>query len=97
MNIPRRGNLSEEITVDGIAYTRAQIYAALENTGLPFLERQIDETLVRSLKMKAPRITMKRNSGTESKTRNSRSAAKRSKSRNAEREDKTNGEGTVKL
>lgn len=62
MNIPRRGDLADFVEVDGVTYTKAQIYAALENTGLPFLEKQIDETLVRSLKMTAPKITMKRSS-----------------------------------
>ena len=57
MSVPRRGNLSNTIEVDGKSYTRAQLYAALENTGLPFLEKEIDETMVRSLKMKAPKIT----------------------------------------
>lgn len=60
ISVPRRENLEEIITVDGNEYTRAQIFAALENTGLPFLEKQIDETLVRSLKMQAPRITVKK-------------------------------------
>lgn len=68
MSIPRRGNLSELLEVDGATYTRAQIYAALENTGLPFLEKQIDETLVRSLKMTAPKITTKRTSTTQTKS-----------------------------
>lgn len=65
MNLPRRGSLSEMIEVDGVTYSKAQIYAALENTGLPFLEKQIDETLVRSLKMTAPKITVKRTLGNE--------------------------------
>lgn len=68
MNIPRRGNLAETVEVDGVVYTKAQIYAALENTGLPFLEKQIDETLVRSLKMTAPKITTKRTSTTQAKS-----------------------------
>lgn len=67
VNIPRRGDLTDFVEVDGVAYTKAQIYAALENTGLPFLEKQIDETLVRSLKMTAPKITMKRSSKPQSK------------------------------
>lgn len=68
MDIPRRGNLAETVEVDGVVYTKAQIYAALENTGLPFLEKQIDETLVRSLKMTAPKITTKRTSTTQAKS-----------------------------
>lgn len=63
LKIPERGDLSDIIIVDDVRYTKAQIYAALENTGLPFLEKQIDETLVRSLKMTAPKITVSR-SGT---------------------------------
>lgn len=64
----RRGELSEKVEVDGSSYTKAQIYAALDNTGLPFLERQIDEMLVRSLKMRAPKITVKsRHSGKNEK------------------------------
>lgn len=59
VSMPCRGDLADELEVNGIIYTRAQIYAALENTGLPFLEKQIDETLVRSLKMTAPKVTMK--------------------------------------
>lgn len=57
ISVPRRENLEEIITVDGNEYTRAQIFAALENTGLPFLEKQIDETLVRSLKMQGIECT----------------------------------------
>lgn len=68
MYIPRRGNLAETVEEDGVVYTKAQIYAALENTGLPFLEKQIDETLVRSLKMTAPKITTKRTSTTQAKS-----------------------------
>lgn len=59
--VPDMGDLNEIVSVDDIEYKRYQLYAALENTGIPFLERKIDETLVRSLKMKAPRITIKRN------------------------------------
>ena len=49
--IPCKRNLVDTIEVDGIAYTGNQIYTALKNTGLPFLEKQIDEMLVRPLKM----------------------------------------------
>lgn len=69
ISVPRRENLEEIITVDGNEYTRAQIFAALENTGLPFLEKQIDETLVRSLKMQAPRITVKKKPKCEKTTK----------------------------
>ena len=40
ISVPQRGKLDEVVTVDGEKYTRAQLYAALENTGLPFLEKQ---------------------------------------------------------
>lgn len=60
VSIPGRGDGRDTLTVDNIEYTRSDIYAALENTGLPFLEKYIDETLVRSLKMRAPKITVKR-------------------------------------
>ena len=60
ISTPKRGNPTDLLEIDGVKYSRAQIYAALENTGLPFLEKLIDETLVKSLKMTAPKITMKR-------------------------------------
>lgn len=56
---PKRGDLEDFVKIDEIEYSKAQIYAALENTGLPFLEKQIDEMLVTSLKMRAPKITTK--------------------------------------
>ena len=58
--IAERGNLQEFIVVDGQEYSRGQIYAALANTGLALLEKVIDETMVNSLKMKAPKISCKR-------------------------------------
>ena len=60
ISVPRREKLTDVITVDGVNYTRAELFAALENTGIPFLEKQIDETLVQSSKMRAPRITIKK-------------------------------------
>lgn len=63
ISVPEYGDLTEIVTVDGTPYTRAQVYAALENTGLPFLVKQMNETLVTSLKMRAPQITVQR-SGT---------------------------------
>lgn len=60
ISTPERGDLAEKVKVDSVVYTRAEIYAALENTGIPFLEKQIDETLVNSLKMVAPKITVRR-------------------------------------
>lgn len=60
ISVPDMGDLDETVTIDDISYKRCQLYDALENTGIPFLERKIDETLVSSLKMKAPRVTIKR-------------------------------------
>lgn len=68
--VTKRGNPTDEVIVDEIKYSRAQIYAALENTGLPFLEKQIDEMLVSSLKMTAPRITIKRSNSKPGNQRN---------------------------
>lgn len=73
--VPRRGNLKDDIEVDGKNYSRAQLYAALDNTGLPFLEKQIDETMVRSLKMMAPKISVNRNA--QSKVINKSKSTKR--------------------
>ncbi len=56
-NVPEWGDLREILEVDGEKYTRAEIRAALNNTGITQLENIIDETLVYSLKMAAPRIT----------------------------------------
>ena len=60
MYIPKIGDLSKYVTVDGIAYRRSQIMAALDNTGIPYLEKTVDEMLVRSLKMRPPEITVKK-------------------------------------
>lgn len=59
-NIPRNGNMQDVLTVEGKKYTRAEIMAALYNTGLTMLENIIDETLVYSLKMTAPKIHCKK-------------------------------------
>ena len=56
VNIAERGDLSQTVDVDGTLCVRAELYGALYNTGLTLLETVIDETLVRSLKMKAPEI-----------------------------------------
>lgn len=56
VELPERGLLSKEIQIDEKKFTRAQVYAALENTGIPFLEKVIDETMIKSLKMLAPAI-----------------------------------------
>lgn len=60
ISTPQREELADSVYIDGKQFTRAQIYAALENTGITLLERQIDEILVSSLKMKAPKITVKK-------------------------------------
>ena len=85
ISVPRRDNLSDIIVVDGNEYTRAELFAALENTGLPFLEKQIDETLVRSLKMRAPRITIKRGNRTEKTTQSVSSSKKNISKKNAKK------------
>lgn len=56
VELSERGLLSKEIQIDEKKFTRAQVYAALENTGIPFLEKVIDETMIKSLKMLAPAI-----------------------------------------
>lgn len=81
MNIPERGNLTEKIEVDGITYTRRQIYAALENTGLPFLEKQVNEIFVHSLKMTAPQIIVKQTSRTGTPTKKAMISTKRRKAK----------------
>lgn len=78
ISVPRRDNMTEIIQVDGNQYTRAQIFAALENTGIPFLEKQIDEMLVKSLKMQAPRITVKKENGSVKSTKGSINTKRRS-------------------
>lgn len=60
ISVPKRGSGKETVTVGDNQYLRADIYAALDNTGLPFLERTIDEMLIRASKVKAPKITAKR-------------------------------------
>lgn len=54
---PELGNMNETFEVDGKKYTKAALYAALQNTGFPSLESAIDSALVSSLKMKAPKIS----------------------------------------
>ena len=59
--IKSNGDMQEVITVEGQKYTRSEIYAALYNTGLTLLESIIDETMINSLKMTAPKIQYKPN------------------------------------
>ncbi len=54
--LPDQGNMQDLFEVEGNKYTRAEIVAALYNTGLSALEKNIEETLVYSLKMMAPKI-----------------------------------------
>lgn len=61
MIIPEIQNWSDFFQFEGKTYSRQEILAALENTGLPMLEKKMDEMLVDSLKMKSPEIKMRRN------------------------------------
>ena len=58
-NTAERGDLTGLCRVENETYTRAEIYQALYNTGVTYLETVIDEMLVKSLKMKSPRISFK--------------------------------------
>lgn len=61
------------------------------------MEKQIDEMLVSSLKMTAPRITIKRSNSKPGNQRN-KVVTKRGKiNQTKEREDNAHGQGTVKL
>lgn len=57
--VPAKGDLEEILYVDGDSYSKAEIYGALYNTGIPYLESLIDDTLVWSLKMRAPKVMCK--------------------------------------
>ena len=85
-SVTRNGDMQEVITVEGNKYTRAEIMAALYNTGLTMLESIIDETLVYSLKMNAPRIHYKSNANisknTQQATSKSRTQNKNTQKRN---------------
>lgn len=58
-HVPAMGDLGEILYVDGDSYSKAEIYGALYNTGIPYLESLIDDTLVWSLKMRAPKVMCK--------------------------------------
>ena len=88
ISVPRREKLTDVITVDGINYTRAELFAALENTGIPFLEKQIDETLVQSLKMCAPRITVKKEINVAKTTKCTSSSKKKTSTKNIKKNTK---------
>lgn len=49
-------NINKKIIIDGNTYNNAQIMAALENTGIPLLEREIDQRIIRISKMNAPGV-----------------------------------------
>lgn len=51
---------NDTFSVGGMSYTRAQLLAALDNTGIPALESMIDSSLVRSLELGAPEITFEK-------------------------------------
>lgn len=56
ISIPGRRNNRELLTVNDEKFTYAEIYAALDHTGLPFLERIIHETLNDSVNRSVPVI-----------------------------------------
>lgn len=58
--IPEKGDLSKIYEKNNIEFTRAEVYSALRNTGLPTLESVIEGILVKYSKVKAPKITHKR-------------------------------------
>lgn len=60
ISTPETGDMKEIFEVDGIQYSKAKIYGALYNTGFLQLEKIIEETLVYSLKMRAPEISFVR-------------------------------------
>ena len=56
MYSPQCGDLRKTVSAAGTEYSRAQIMAALENTGLPLLERTVEEMLISSLAVRPLRI-----------------------------------------
>lgn len=58
-----RGSGQEILTVDGESYSKADVFAALNNTGIPLLEKVIDKSMVRSLKIRPPKITVASSGG----------------------------------
>ncbi|MCD8151276.1 MAG: dynamin family protein [Clostridiales bacterium] len=85
VSFPERGNGMELIEIDGNQYTRSAIYAALENTGLPALENKIDEILVRNAKMRAPRITQRRQTKPKSGSGSKKGINKKTKRKSTKR------------
>lgn len=53
-------NTQELISINGTKYKCSQLYAALQNTGLPLLEYLINETMIYSLHFIAPKVTYKK-------------------------------------
>lgn len=62
VSIPECRSGSEILTVGSGKYTRAEIRAALDHTGLPYLEKKIDRFLTDSLKVEVPEIKVKKSS-----------------------------------
>lgn len=58
---PMRPNINASVEVDGDLYKKSDLYEALDNTGLSYLEMVIDELLVRSLKMESPVVGYSKN------------------------------------
>ena len=98
--ISERGDMESVLEIDGLKYTRAEIYAALYNTGIPMLENVIDEMLVKSLKMRAPQITcnkVKKNIKPKEKTKaSSQKTTGRKKKEVQKRRKKSNIRGRKK-
>ena len=56
-----RIKLQEKVIVDGDEYLRADIYAALDATGIPYLEKQIDNEVAGSIKLSKAKIISRKN------------------------------------
>lgn len=59
MDVPGYRNKGEFLTIGSKQYTRAEIYAALNSTGIPFLEREIDKVLSGVPKVEEPKVMVK--------------------------------------
>lgn len=57
---PQEKDPGAMLRVEECEYKRAEVYAALEGTGILLLERMMEEILVSTLKMGAPRVTFKK-------------------------------------
>ena len=67
VRMPGRRSGSEVLAIGSGKYTRAELYAALYNTGLPFLEKKIDEILANSSKVEEPQIKVKKSAETKAR------------------------------